>query len=137
MGCAASKDLYDNSAPSELGQQSSTANPSGKKGFSGQRAASGYKSSIRNSKQALVGGFVQGHRHTRVEMLYDVSDGTVLGRGACGSVTAVRNIETGDWYALKTVSTETMGGSLAELHVRRARAALACRAHVTAHGTAR
>ena len=39
----------------------------------------------------------------------------MLGRGACGSVVAVKHRQTGELFAMKVVSLETVGGTLEEL----------------------
>ena len=40
---------------------------------------------------------------------YDVKSAHELGRGACGSVFAVPHRITGDMFAMKTISLESMG----------------------------
>jgi hypothetical protein len=50
-----------------------------------------------------------------LENRYDIHEGTVLGRGACGSVVAVRHRQTGELFAMKVISLDTVGGSLDEL----------------------
>lgn len=107
MGCAGSKSDADANATGTRQKESSNL---------GTKTSSGYISDIAVDRPALVGALVHDHTRERVDDVYECSGGAVLGRGACGSVTAVRKKATGEMYAMKSVSLETMGGTVDELH---------------------
>lgn len=83
--------------------------------------ASGFQTDLKSDRPAFTQAFVHTHAGRgavkELEEKYEIDSSTVLGRGACGSVVAVRHRLTGDLYAMKVVSLETMGGTLDELTV--------------------
>jgi len=64
----------------------------------------GYKSDILSEKSSLISTLVHEHPIEAFHSKYDVSHSTELGSGACGVVTTVRNIDTGDDFAMKIIS---------------------------------
>lgn len=89
------------------------------KGDSARCTASGYQTDMASDRPAFTQAFVHSHAGRRavreLEEKYETDNGSVLGRGACGSVVAVRHRTTGELYAMKVVSLETVGGTLEEL----------------------
>jgi len=81
--------------------------------------SSGYISDLQSDRPAFTHAFVHSHagRNAQSELLktYETEGGTVLGRGACGSVVAVKHRTTGELFAMKVISLDTVGGSLDEL----------------------
>ena len=81
--------------------------------------SSGYVSDLHADRAAFTHAFVQNHagQHAGQELtkVYEIEQASVLGRGACGSVVAVKHRTTGELYAMKVVSADTVGGSLDEL----------------------
>jgi len=67
-----------------------------------------YNSDVDNAKSSAVTGLVHASDAKSMLKKYDLGNGTELGRGACGSVSAVKHKETGDMFALKKVSFESM-----------------------------
>jgi len=86
---------------------------------SARQTASGYQTDLASDRPAFTQAFVHSHAGKRavreLEEKYETNDSSVLGRGACGSVVAVRHRTTGELFAMKVVSLETVGGSLEEL----------------------
>ena len=70
-----------------------------------RKTHSGYNTDIGNQKPALS-EVMEKENTESIDAVYDRSNGTVLGRGACGSVEIVKKRSTGDKYAMKTVSLE-------------------------------
>jgi len=70
-------------------------------------------------RPAFTHAFVHNHagRNAQSELLatYETEGGTVLGRGACGSVVAVKHRTTGELYAMKVIALDTVGGTIEEL----------------------
>jgi len=83
---------------------------------SARQTASGYQTDLASDRPAFTQAFVHSHAGKRavreLEEKYETNDSSVLGRGACGSVVAVRHRTTGELFAMKVVSLETVGGSL-------------------------
>ena len=81
--------------------------------------SSGYLSDLQADRPAFTHAFVHNHagRNAQGELLntYETEGGTVLGRGACGSVVAVKHRTTGELYAMKVIALDTVGGSIEEL----------------------
>jgi len=81
--------------------------------------SSGFMSDLGSDRPAFTHAFVTNHTGRKataeLEKRYDTSSGTVLGRGACGSVVAVRQRETNELFAMKVVALETVGGTMDEL----------------------
>jgi len=81
--------------------------------------SSGFMSDLGSDRPAFTHAFVTNHAGRKataeLEKRYDSSGGTVLGRGACGSVVAVRQRETQELFAMKVVALETVGGTMDEL----------------------
>ena len=80
---------------------------------------SGYVSDLASDGAAFTRGFVHSHvgkkALSELESKYEINEGTVLGRGACGSVVVVRHKTTQELFAMKVISIETMGGTMEEL----------------------
>jgi len=77
-----------------------------------QRATtkSGFESDIRHDKESMSSHLA--HMNTKsVTEVYETGHGAVLGRGACGTVCVVRRKDTGEQYAMKSVSLDGMGGA--------------------------
>ena len=81
--------------------------------------SSGYLSDLQSDRPAFTHAFVHSHigKNAQAELLatYDTEGGMVLGRGACGSVVGVKHKTSGELYAMKVISLNTVGGSLEEL----------------------
>ena len=81
--------------------------------------SSGYLSDLQSDRAAFTHAFVHNHvgKNASQELTktYDVEQASVLGRGACGSVVVVKHRTTGELYAMKVISIDTVGGSLEEL----------------------
>jgi len=81
--------------------------------------SSGFMSDLGSDRAAFTSAFVVNHAGRKavaeLEKRYDTTGGTVLGRGACGSVVAVRQRETNELFAMKVVALETVGGTMEEL----------------------
>ena len=82
--------------------------------------ASGYMSDVCSDVASRQSAFVLDHKGARSSQLlrlkYDVDDGMVLGRGACGSVLAVRHRHTNELYAMKLIDlTSVPAGSLDDI----------------------
>jgi serine/threonine protein kinase len=125
MGCGGSKDGAPDDAKSALDiditklEKAKSGQPEEDLSPSQRLTASGYMSDLQSDRAAFTHAFV--HTHTgrdaiaELKHAYDFESGTVLGRGACGSVVAVRQRETGDMFAMKVVALDTVGGSIEEL----------------------
>ena len=88
-----------------------------KPGMDTQRSQtkSGFKSDIETHHKGAHDKLAHLNHHALNE-IYETADGAVLGRGACGVVCVVRRKDTGELYAMKTVTLDGMGGaSLDEL----------------------
>jgi len=81
--------------------------------------SSGYMSDLASDRPAFTHAFVHNHASKRaaaiLESKYETNEGTILGRGACGSVVAVRHKTTGELFAMKVVAVDGMGGTMEEL----------------------
>ena len=76
---------------------------------------SGFHSDIHHDKPSMAAHLAHTNNRKMVEV-YETTDGTILGRGACGVVSVVKRKDTGELYAMKQVSLDGMaGGTLSEL----------------------
>lgn len=74
-----------------------------------EKTQQNYHTDIANEKPAFITGLIHSSTHIReLHEKYDTSHATELGKGACGSVHAVKNRTTGDMFAMKTVSLDSM-----------------------------
>ena len=83
-----------------------------------------HPSDIDNEHTALTSGLIHRANVSQMHEKYDTSKAAELGRGACGSVVAVRRKDTNDMFAMKTVTLESMGCAnfdelLVELNVQK------------------
>ena len=105
MGCGSSKDdttIQTNMAP--------TLQMDGKPNAQRATTKSGFESDIRHDKESMSSHLA--HMNTKsVTEVYETGHGAVLGRGACGTVCVVRRKDTGEQYAMKSVSLDGMGGA--------------------------
>ena len=132
MGCGGSKPADDEDdgkvdigidlAKLEKAQSAARDNLNAKEGLqkdSSRQTASGYQTDMASDRPAFTQAFVHSHAGRRavreLEDKYETDSGSILGRGACGSVVAVRHRTTKELFAMKVVSLETVGGSLEEL----------------------
>mmetsp|Transcript_32566 Transcript_32566/g.85579 ORF Transcript_32566/g.85579 Transcript_32566/m.85579 type:complete len:571 (-) Transcript_32566:452-2164(-) len=74
-----------------------------------------YHSDVLAQKPALVSGLVHAHHIDSFDAKYDLSTSKVLGQGTCGYVCTVKKRETGDLFALKEISLNSVGGSMSSL----------------------
>jgi len=111
MGCSESKS-EDLTRPDDVKPKLSSSVPKPK-------PASGVFSSDVQDKSQTARTFseVLVHKnHLPVREVYALDQGLELGRGACGTVSVVQKIATGELFAMKTVSLDTLhGGSIDEL----------------------
>jgi len=81
--------------------------------------SSGYISDLASDRAAFTHAFVHNHagRGAQAELLstYETEGGTILGRGACGSVVAIKHRTTGELFAMKVIALDSVGGALDEL----------------------
>ena len=70
--------------------------------------ASGFRSDVRTSERHVFNERLVTVNRRRIDEIYDRSNSTVLGKGLCGVVSTVTKRETGELYALKTISLEGM-----------------------------
>eukprot|EP00966_Prymnesium_polylepis_P155093 3581647-Prymnesium_polylepis.1 len=76
---------------------------------------SGFHSDIQPHKDTMAAHLAHNNKRA-LKDVYETNEGAVLGRGACGTVAVVKRKDTGELYAMKTVSLDGMaGGTLAEL----------------------
>ena len=128
MGCASStpadKQQGGDGLDIDIGtlerKKAATGAPGDAEPLHSQRVtSSGYMSDLQSDRPAFTHAFVQDHsgRNAQGELLekYDTDGGSVLGRGACGSVVAVKHRTTKELYAMKVVAVDTVGGTLDEL----------------------
>ena len=126
MGCGGSTpEDVDKARPIDLDINKLERNKSGSAALANEpkpsqrMTSSGYLSDLQSDRPAFTHAFVHNHagKHAQSEMLekYETEGGTVLGRGACGSVVAVKHRQTGEHYAMKVVGLDTVGGSIDEL----------------------
>jgi len=64
----------------------------------------GYRSDILSEKAALISSLVHEHPIGRFSTKYDISDSIEIGKGACGMVCTVRNVDTDDDFAMKVIT---------------------------------
>jgi len=69
----------------------------------------GFHSDVMTDKTAHVASLVHESTMKDFDAKYDLTGGMELGRGACGQVCTVRNRDTNDLFAMKTVSVVDMG----------------------------
>lgn len=101
MGCAGSVPANgDRGGPVLTGNSSNHVNGGGKEN---------YHSDVGNEGSALVSRLTRKSSAKDFTRQYDMSEATELGHGACGSVIAVRRRDTGEMYAMKTISLDSMG----------------------------
>ena len=114
MGCGSSKET-DDVNPQDIKLDAAASDGTSAKPSGESSTKSGYDSDIRHDKEAASSHLA----HTnlkRVSEIYEMADHGVLGRGACGVVSVVRRKDSGELYAMKSVSLDGMaGGSLDEL----------------------
>ena len=113
MGCGCSthvKEVEYNKQPNDT--------HSGKKRAPNLGEGKTFHSDVGNEESAFVGALAKQGSVKDFRSKYDLSQATELGHGACGSVVAVKRRDTGDLYAMKTVTLDSMGvDSFDELNI--------------------
>jgi len=105
MGCASSKsEVLVNVG----GEESSVPMKSPKKSFFGRKKTPSYTSDIGAEGDAFVAGLVQERSIAEMKKKYDTANAMEIGHGACGAVMAVKRIDTGDMFAMKIITLESM-----------------------------
>jgi hypothetical protein len=119
MGCAASGPAVPDKSIDMTRAEAARQQHSGADPQSQRVTSSGYVSDLQADRAAFTHAFVLNHvgRNASEELTrtYHVEEASVLGRGACGSVVAVKHRTTGELYAMKVISIDTVGGTLEEL----------------------
>lgn len=103
MGCAGSVPAEDVRIQTNASSQSRRSDEPSKPPLRN------YHSDISNESSALVGRLAKQGSVKDFQRKYDLSEAAELGHGACGSVMAVRRRDTGEMYAMKTISLDSMG----------------------------
>ena len=85
-----------------------TASPDRAKQVGKERHTS-YHSDVENEHAGITTGLIHRADVKELHHKYDTAKAAELGHGACGSVVAVRRRDTGDVFAMKTVSLAMVG----------------------------
>ena len=68
-----------------------------------------FKTDINDGEAAMTAHLVHEGTVAQMHEKYDLSKASELGHGACGCVMAVKRKDTGDMFALKTITLDSMG----------------------------